>query len=610
MMRTPLRLPILLAVSLFASVAHAQPASVEMSTNRDRVAVGETLVLRVRAEVRGDPLDDVILPDLEAFQVESRQVSRPFSFSFGFGTRGRVVQSTTEHVLRLRALEPGTHRLEPAQAVVGDRTFESEPLTIEVTGSADDAPAADGTPDGTPPSTEGPGVDGARFDSRAFLRTVVDEPEPYVGEQVTISVYLYVRGGLRSAPRITQEPSTDGFWVHDLFPPSRSLEATRQTVRGTPFRVYELRRLAAFPLRPGALTIGPMEARMQTGNIFRRGRPMEREGVPVSLEVRELPAPKPDGDVAVGRFHVEGELDRDTLSTGDAATLRVRVEGTGNLNDVRIEMPDLDGLRILSPQVETDIRSPNDVVGGTRTFEWLLVPERPGTYRIPSLGFHTFDPDAEEYGEARTEPITLEAVGRAVTAPSEGGGSDGERRTPVSDGDEARFGPLRADRMPRRAEEPLSVQPWYPAALAVPPLAWLAMLGGVGIRRRVRARGEARASARSLRRSLREARGLAEAGDARGFYAAIAHALTGALASRLDEPVGGFTHGELRRELLERGMEPALAGELVDELEGCDYARFSAAGVTQDEMQRCLDRSAALLDRLEGFRPVTGEDGS
>ncbi|MFW6067133.1 MAG: BatD family protein [Myxococcota bacterium] len=594
----------LLAGALVPATAAAQTADVSMSANRTRVAVGDTLVLRVQAEVEGGTVQDVVLPDLPGFQVVSRQTSRPFSFSFGFGTRGRTVQSRTEHVLQLRALEPGTHRIEPAKAIVAGRTFASEPLTIEVTGSPDDALQGDDTGQGAPPDADAPEVDGADFDSQAFLRTVVDESEPYVGQQVTVSIYLYVRGGLRTAPAITEEPSTKHFWVHDLLPPSRSLDASQQTVRGVPFRVYELRRFAAFPLRAGKSTIGPMEVRMKSGSLldlFRGGgRSLERRGVPVTLDVQPLPEPAPD-EVVVGRFHVEAELDRDTVTTGDAATLRVQVEGTGNPHDVALELPEVEGLRVLAPRIEDEVRAPNDVVGGTRTFEWLLVPEEPGTYRLPPLGFATFDPATESYGEVRSEPLELEAVGRPASTSGDGERTAGSE--PSQRDDAPRFGPVRTVAELGRAEPAVSRRPWYPVALAVPPFAWLAFLGAGRVRRRLRARDEARAGLRSVRRRLREARGHAAQGEPRAFYAAIAQAIGRAIATKLNEPVGGLTHDDLRRHLDTHGIDPDLTRRLVDELEGCDFARFSATGVSADEMERTLERVAALLQRLERTQP-------
>jgi hypothetical protein len=79
------------------------------------------------------------------------------------------------------------------------------------------------------------------------------------------------------------------------------------------------------------------------------------------------------------------------------------------------------------------------------------------------------------------------------------------------------------------------------------------------------------------------------------------------LEARLGEPTGGLTYDQLRSHLRTRGMDDDLAQRLTDELEGGDFARFSAAGVSSDEMSRCVQRTEALLDRLERFQPTEPE---
>jgi hypothetical protein len=38
---------------------------------------------------------------------------------------------------------------------------------------------------------------------------------------------------------------------------------------------------------------------------------------------------------------------------------------------------------------------------------------------------------------------------------------------------------------------------------------------------------------------------------------------------------------------------------LINELEGADFARFAASGVNRDEMERCLKRTNAIIERIQ-----------
>ncbi len=321
MRRALLRLAGALALGLILTApAAAQQVSANVSMRGPgHVEVGQAFQLEVRAEVTGAANAQVELPDLTPFDVIGRQVSNPVQFSFGFGNRTRLVQSTTVHRLTLRARQAGTYQIAPATVVAQGQRFESNPITLEV-GSG--GPVTQVGPGAQPdPSTTNPppgaAIDGATFDPNGFVRTVIDHADPYVGQQVTVTVYLYAPQPVQGNLQITQEPTTDGFWVQDLLPPSRSLEGRMQEVRGQRFYVYVLRRLAAFPLRAGELTIGPTGATVSQGGIFGsifgapRG-PLNLGGVPVTVEARALPAEhRPAGEVHVGTLSLTAELDSD-----------------------------------------------------------------------------------------------------------------------------------------------------------------------------------------------------------------------------------------------------------------------------------------------------------
>ena len=137
------------------------------------------------------------------------------------------------------------------------------------------------------------------------------------------------------------------------------------------------------------------------------------------------------------------------------------------------------------------------------------------------------------------------------------------------------------------------------ALLAGLPL--LAIVGGVALRQMRRRRENPKAL--PARRRLDQAEKQAASGDARAFYGAVAATLKAAIESKIDEAVGGLTHDAMRRELRQRGMSEEFVRKLIEELEACDFARFSSAGASRDEMDRTLGRARGLLGELDAFRP-------
>jgi hypothetical protein len=97
---------------------------------------------------------------------------------------------------------------------------------------------------------------------------------------------------------------------------------------------------------------------------------------------------------------------------------------------------------------------------------------------------------------------------------------------------------------------------------------------------------------------IRSAENALQANDPRSFYDRIVASITHALDSRLGEPVGGLPHAALRTRLVADGLDDDLVQRVINELEGADFARFAASGVSKDEMERCHQRTAAIIERV------------
>lgn len=601
---------VLAVLALGASAASAQTVTAVMTADRTDIPVGETFRLQIRADVQGGDVQRVDAPDMSQFDVMSRQVSRPMQFRFGFGQQQQMVHATTIHTYVLRPRAAGRYELPGADVVVSGQTHTTNSLTIVVGGSQAPPPT---NPTPTDPVAQQqttptpPGADGATYDDQAFIRTVVDDPSPYVGQQTTVTVYLYTRRPLRSAPQVIQEPTADGFWVHDLLPPTRNLDATRQVVGGVAFNAYVIRRFAAFPLREGELQIGAPKMGIETGSLFDFFQPqqqrLDREGVPVAVDARALPAPVPAGDVFVGQLALELSADRAQVRTGDAVTVTLVARGQGNLRDVRPELLEIDGLRILQPEIEDQVEQNGDIVGGVRTLEWLVVPEEPGEHRLPAISIPTFDPATGRYTTATTQALTITAAGASVATPDPTDPSvEDTTPTQAPAPNAPTFGPVRRSSELARVTPPTSDGLLFWLLVGLGPLGFALFFGIRRLRRRAAA-DPAKVRAKDAKRRLGAARELMGDDQAAAFYAEVARALGAAVEARIGEPVGGMTRMELRSALRRRGMDDELILALDEELESCDFARFSSASAGQTEREACLGRVQQLLAQLDRFVP-------
>ncbi len=606
----------LLGLLLAPALARAE-VRVDVQPDRKQLAVGERMTVRITVQTEGSGQPEVVLPDFDGFEILSQQVQRPMQFSFNFGQRA-VFRSSSIYTYVLSPLRVGTLRIAPVRVQLGDDTYTTQPLDITVEPGAGGAPPAaqPGQQPGQQPDPQAPAnvADGVEFDSTAFLRTVVDQAQPYVGQQVTATVYLYSRNRIRSIPTPEQEPTTDGFWTRDLLG-GNTPQPRRDVVGGQSFMVYVLRRFAAFPLRDGELTIGPMSITIDNSSVFdvltgtRRQPDIKRTGVPVTLQVQPLPeAGRPDGPIAVGAYAIGTKLDREQTATGDAVTLTAVVRGRGNIETVELPTPGVPGLDILQPQVKDLVETPRDQVSGTREYRWLLVPQKPGTFTIPPFALNTFDPTKGQYRRVVSPALSLKAVGAALPAQAKPVPLE-TPSAPEIDPDAVEWAPIRTQSALARRAPLLAEQPFFGWALALPPLAWLLLAGGGLLRRRLAARtvSAEEAAEREASTQLGVAEQAARAGDVGAYHAAAARAIGAQLQARLGESVASLTHDRLRAHLRARGLDDTTLSAVVEQLQGADFARFASGGNDGAALPEQARRLAALLKRLRAFSPKEEE---
>lgn len=616
-------------VLLLSAASARADVRVEMTADRTTLSMSDQVAVRISVQAEGSGQPDITLPEFEGFQITQRAVQRPMQFSFGFGQNQPVVTSSTQYTFVLAPMGPGTFKIPPVKVVLGKNTIQSQPLTLTVTGTGG-VPGAQGNnpamqqgsqgrPVATDPQAQAAAPtpqatgDAAVYDNDAFLRTVIDKTEPYEGEQLTATIYLYTRRNLQQVPQVQTEASTDGLWTHDLLSAQRSLEPTRQVVNGRGFWVYTLRRFAAFPLRGGELTIGSMTLTISRDSVFDLFDPssaqpdLKRSSVPILLHVKPLPTEgKPKGEVAVGQFQIATQLDRKQVVTGDAVTLTANIKGTGNIRAVRVSDPVVKGLQVLQPETHDLVESPGERVQGTRTMTWLIVPKAPGVYTIPPLEFNAFDPATQSYQRVTSAPLTLTAAGNA--RPETSATQD---PLPPPDADDA-TGPdapnwptIRATSELERAHTPLASRAFYPFALAVLPLLWLGAVMAPSVRK-LRSNEAADKDRQAIARAevrLTAARDALKARDARRFHSELAAALNALLAARLHEPVSGATQTELRTLFAQRGVPEAVGKRILAVLSDCEFARFSASAVSEADMQARLAQVENIWPQLLAFSP-------
>ncbi|HWR82684.1 MAG TPA: BatD family protein, partial [Candidatus Deferrimicrobium sp.] len=226
---------VLATVTATSAICYAAgDLSVEVTLDRDTIGLDEQATLQVIVSGAEQNLPDPQLPPLPMFEAYSQGRSSNISI-----VNGRMSASAT-HRFILLPTKPGTFLIEQIAVVYGNRRYVGNPVEVTVLarGSA------------TSPRIEERALErpGQRRDY--FMEAVVDNRNPYVNQQVTLTLKFYTAVQYYGSPELT-EPPTTGFWTEVL----GNKAPYQQRINNRVYKVIE-RKYALFPTQTGELTIG------------------------------------------------------------------------------------------------------------------------------------------------------------------------------------------------------------------------------------------------------------------------------------------------------------------------------------------------------------------
>lgn len=577
-----------------------EPPQLTVRASADQVEVGEAFTIELKAMVAQGttaPSDPAIRPPA-GFAVEGPSLSTQTIIN-GFGSRAQV-RVGIGATWSLTAQKPGRYTIPAPTVMWNGKRLAGAPVPIEVL-------AASGRRRARPPQNPfllpgGPGF-GFRWpfqdeprdddeinaapelamakapDPLVFVRAVVDKPSAVVGEQVTLSIYVYWRADIQAQmPAFHEAPLSDFVRIPLLRNPGTERPVVT-TVGGKKYVAKLFDRVAIFPMRAGDLHTGSMR---MTFTGPRLGRGSDRESPDQIIRVSEPPrAGRPPGYAIgdVGQISLAASVQPRRIDQGGSVAVSIKLAGTGNLPQ-SVRLPERTGIEWLDPEKKDAIESQNGVVGGSRTLGYVVRVNESGAVDLGEVTLPYWDPIAKSYQVARATLGTVDV--KPVSPIAAPGASSGA--SPIAE-------PARVDPFVSLPHARATLGAYTPRArrfeggstlwllIAAPPLLVGLTSLGAGAARRARARrAEAAGSPGALvSKALDDARDAEARGDIKALTAAIDRAVHLAIEAACGLRSRGVLLAELRGELEGRGLSRALGDRVTSVLGDCDAVRFEPA---------------------------------
>lgn len=420
----------------------------------------------------------------------------------------------------------------------------------------------------------------------AFLHSTIDKQHAVVGEQVTLSVYLYEDLHERQGrPSDVHEATATEFVKRSLLTDeSRAILVGNASVGGKPWSVKLVRKSALFPIKAGRLAIDPMSLTLPQARVGLR----ESESLLVDVvepPVNGRPAGYQLGDT--GDFSLSATVTPRSIDQHGAVGVNLELRGTGNIPST-LAMPEIQGVEWLEPQTRDQLGPvTQEIYGGTRTFNYVARIQKDGQVDLGEVRLPYFDPKTHAYQIARA------SLGIISVAKADGRDAGADVTEPML----ANLPAPRSSLEGNAAQSFITEKPVYWGALFGSPLVCvLALVFGDAVRRAREKRANASPSHEKLAKDRRaEAEAAVKGTDGKAAAAAIARAVEAEVLALHEVNLRGTSATNAERELVEAGVPEATAKELLAIVAECESARFSPSDVDIAPMRDLWKRAEKAL---------------
>jgi hypothetical protein len=544
----------------------------------------------------------LVAPNFEGFKI----LEGPYQGSSYQNNNGRVTQSINVFYY-IQALKEGDLVIGPASVEINGERVYSEEVKVKVLPPKVKTPPPSQAQQQNQPQNNTDWKN--QIKENVFVRMYTDNQQPYVGEQIFVYAKLYLRMDIYGS-QVTDMPEFQGFWKQELLVSSE--EPKIEEYNGVRYNTYELAKYALFPLKEGKYTLDPIKMKsivlvsvptvenffgMQIRRMSYQQQEYEHASNALNITAKALPTTNKPLDFigAVGKFKLVSSIDSSEIEFGNAIKLSTTISGTGNIMSIQqpyFEFPRQ--LEVFDPVIKENISKNSNYIKGSKSFEYIIVPERPGEFDIPGTQFSYFDPETERYISLSSPTFKIQVSGELPEALAEESAQDSLLTDPYE-----LYKIAKTYDVQTQADTLYGSFTYY-TGLVSPILIYLFFIFGMNLKENFQvdlvALKNKRASKEAQKR-LKKAKGFLMQSDKKGFYTEIFDALNGYVSSKFNIDQAHLSKELALKRFEEKNISAQLADQYTQVLSNAEEALFSPASVSK--MQEDYSIAIAWIVNVE-----------
>ncbi|OPZ93054.1 MAG: hypothetical protein BWY74_01309 [Firmicutes bacterium ADurb.Bin419] len=384
---------IILIVLLFLSAtSFAKETVLDLSCDRNSIAINETVLLTVKAENFSGNMSDIKINGIENFDIVSSGSSKEMQIINGAVSSSQTLQ------LQIAPKKSGIFKL---AAFINQKKLNKTSRVLEISVKEGNQSSSANS------QSEREKLSNAEVGEQSFVDSSKLKKSYYFGEKIPLEYNFYTDRQIYEGG-FNENWNFSGFISKDL----KNDDPVETLYKNKRYLKYNLKKVILTPVKNGDIDINSIK--FQVNQISDSGflganfyfTPK------LKISVKELPAGKPDQfSGVVGKFDIENENFPAKIKLGDSITLKIKLKGEANFDTLE-KLPVSENMlyKIYQNQKESSEKIENGKYYAEKTFEIVIVPKNSGVIEIPDIKISYFDTETQTYKFAviKGENVTVE----------------------------------------------------------------------------------------------------------------------------------------------------------------------------------------------------------
>ncbi len=370
-------------ILILLTIAVDLTAKVDIKVNPPAIYKGESINIVISADG-----DDILFPEIDQIEdsiVESTSTSKSTTIING---------DVTKRVSKIYTISPKkSFKLPRYKVVVDGKEYKTDRVEVTVL---------------KPSSNRG-------SNQEFIVESLVDKREAFVGEAIELTLVFKQKIDAKAAKIELQEPSLENFWIKKVGDVTKS--------RDRDYIVQKIKYLL-FAQKSGKYTIPSISA--DIAKVTKRGSSMFNDpffddpffnSFSNTLKWSKIFSDEIEIDIKplannleiYGDFNISATVDKSHIKANKPINLTVKVDGIGNIDDIKKFNLDIDEAVVYSDEPVVSSYFKDGKYGGEFKQSMAIIADQ--NYTIPPIRLTFVDSKSSRVKSIETKPIDIEVVG-------------------------------------------------------------------------------------------------------------------------------------------------------------------------------------------------------